>query len=706
MPSFWHSTQAMKNVAMALLAMALAVIAAVHFSSQKMIAIQGPGALQQVSPDRLWLGVNNDIWALDAAGRKLAQKTALELGLNRAVSVIAPGPDGEVLLASRNQANWIIARASDMSVVRTITPQWPQEFQGNLTNALHFAVSSSWDIAVALGGGHTVLLFDKDGRFKAKSPKGAYYFTNGLWSDAQGWWTTDTNKFFLRLMDSETLAEKQSIALNSANPAYPWLAEMVASKGAPKPGTAQAPVATLSQVDFMMESGYVVDVFADGSQINYTKKPLSRINDLTWLNDNLLVVDGGAYRLLRFSAEREALTDFGDADVQREFLKMHEDRKFWNDLSSRYMFLLAAVLLLSGIGVYNRHKKLAVDAVLVERELSLVGTPVVSSALVFKQWGIAVGLPILVRIAAVALCFYAVFFKVITFGAKLGGLGPMLLALAAAWVLTLPIFFVALWQQWHYQKYSRKPEYEGALNRKAMVWLHDHSDWDAVKEKGEAVHETLILRGKWFGLRQQWLLVTNQRVLLFAANARERRLDKEWPRSAVVFAGLPEQDPVDGKVPSKLIQWLVPQPNILIRFRGGETLTGISLSEVTAMRAAQLLMQSRQAAFPLDPLWGAEIPLLTTHHGKRRWYQVLASFVVPGLGQWLQDRFVTGTVFFTAAFLLVMLGIGPVLWAMTGPKMHVDFLTKLNSMYLWFLIATVSAVDAFYFARSKLKNLN
>jgi hypothetical protein len=706
MPTFWHSTHAMKNLALVLIALALAAIAAVHFSSQKMVAIQGPGALQQVGPDRLWLGVNNDLWVLDAAGHKLAQKTAQELGLNRAVSVIAPAPDGEVLLASRNQANWIVARASDMAVLRTITPQWPAEFKGNQSNAMHIAVSASWDIAVALGGGHTVLLFDKEGRFKAKTSKGTYYFTNGLWSDPQGWWTTDTNKFFLRLMDGGTLAEKQSIALHGANPGYPWLAEMVASKGAPKPGTTQAPVATLSQVDFRMEVGYVVDVFADGSQLNYTKEPLARINDMTWLNDTLLVVDGGEYRLLRFSAQREAMDSFGDADVQRSLSAMQQDRRFWNQLSSRYMFLLAAVLLLSGMGVYSRHKKLAVDAVLVERGRSSVGTPAVSQLLAFKQWGIAVGLPLLVRIAVVVLCFYAVFFKALLFGTKLGGAGPLLVALTTTWLLLLPIFFVALWQQWHYQKYSRKPEYEGTLNRKAVAWLQNHTDWDAVKEAGEAVRETLVLRGKWFGLRQQWLLVTNQRVLLFAANARERRLEKEWPRSAVVFAGLPEQDPVDGKVPNKLIQWLVPQPNILIRFRGGEVITGINPSAVTAMRAAQLLMQSRQAVAPMDSLWGEESPVLTAHRGKRRWHQVAASLVLPGFGQWLQDRFVTGTVFFTAAVLLIMSGVGPVLWAMSGPKTHVDFFTKVTSLYIWMLLATVSAVDAFYFARSKLKNLN
>ena len=44
MHKFWHSAQALKTAAATLLALALMMIAAVHLSGQKAVAIQGPGS--------------------------------------------------------------------------------------------------------------------------------------------------------------------------------------------------------------------------------------------------------------------------------------------------------------------------------------------------------------------------------------------------------------------------------------------------------------------------------------------------------------------------------------------------------------------------------------------------------------------------------------------------------------------------------------
>ena len=203
-----RSAQGMKTVATILMGLALVTIAAVHVSSQKSVAIQGPGAMQAVSPERVWLGVNTDLWILDASGHKLAQKSAEDFGFKEAISNIALAPNGEALLTTRGDPTWKVVRVSDLSVVRTITPQWPEEFKGNVSRAIHVAVSPTWDIAVATGGGHTVLLFGSDGKPKARTPNGEYYFTNGLWHSPHGWWTTDTNNYALRLLDSETLVGK------------------------------------------------------------------------------------------------------------------------------------------------------------------------------------------------------------------------------------------------------------------------------------------------------------------------------------------------------------------------------------------------------------------------------------------------------------------------------------------------------------------
>ena len=698
MTALWRSANVMKSAAATLLLMALLVIAAVHWSSQKAVAIQGPSAMQSVSLNRLWLGVDNGLWVLDAAGRKLSQKTAQELGLSGAVSNIAPAPDGEVLLTTRGQASWAVVRAADMTLLRTITPQWPDDFKGNVPRAIRVAVSPDWDIAVATGGGHTVLLFDKNGTFKARTPKDTYNFTNGLWHSPQGWWTTDTNRFALRLLDTYTLVQKGSIPLTQALSGYDFLGEMVASRGSPKTTLGPVPVATTSRVGQMMEPGFVVDVFADGSQAAYNKAPLAIVQDISWMGDKLLVIDGSTYKILQFSAQREAMGSFGSEEVQRAFASMLDERLFWTNLSSRYMFLLAAGLLLVGMAAYSRHNILAVNAVVTQRRSSTVGTPVVPARLAYKQRFWATGWPWLVRFLVMLFCVLWLADAALIFAANHGFTGP------SAWLPTLlltvclPIALVALWQQWHYQRLSSMPAYEGSLNREAMTWLLDHDDWDKLRQDGEAPRETLVLRSRWLGWRRQWLLVTNQRVLVFAANARERRLVSEWPRNAVAFAGLAWQDLQGGKPPSRLNRWLLPQVNMRLRLSTGNVVTGICPSAVTATRTAQLLMQARPT--PNAAAFASEPESRAARHARRRrrrLHQVFASMLVPGLGQWLQDRFVSGTIYLTAAALLLLF-LGPVLWASLGPKMHVAAISKLTSLHGWLLLAAVAAFDAYQFS--------
>ena len=60
----------------ALLAFALVGIALAFVANGKWVAIQGPGALQAVSADTLWLGVDEELWVLDAQGHRTARRCA------------------------------------------------------------------------------------------------------------------------------------------------------------------------------------------------------------------------------------------------------------------------------------------------------------------------------------------------------------------------------------------------------------------------------------------------------------------------------------------------------------------------------------------------------------------------------------------------------------------------------------------------------
>ena len=695
-----HSPRGMKNLAAGLLALALAAIAAMYMASQKMIAIQGPGALQVVDGRAVWLGVNDDLWILDPQGHKTGQRSAAQLGLSEAVSNIVLAPQGQALLTSRGDRAWQVIDTSDLSRVRTITPQWPADFRDNALRAIHIAVSARWDIAVATGGGHAVLLFDRNGKFKGRTPPGTFYFTNGLWHGPQGWWTTDTNRSTLRLLDTETLAPRQSIRLAGPLGGYDALGELIASRGDPAPGTQEPPLATVSTLGFLMEPGHAVDVFADGRHLPFNKKPLARLRDMAWLDRNLLVVDGANYQILRFGADRTAMPRFGDGEVNDALRQMRAERDFWANLSSRYMFLVAAVLLLAGIAAYGRHQKLMVRAVTRDRGNSPVGTLRQSRWTLVRQRLWIFGWPVMLRFAAAAggLAFMLPWLT----GAPVTALienAPLLLAPAALSVFA-PVCVVAIWQQYRHARLSRSARYEATLNHRALVWLDRHDDWDRASQPDEVPRETLYLPG-W---KPRWLLVTSQRVLLFAASARERRLLREWPRSQVVFAGSP-QDAPGARRPASWRRWMLARPNLVIDFEGGERLAVSCASAVAAVRAAGLLTQGRslparaharararkhrRAAATARP---ARRPV------RRRWHEVAASFLVPGLGQWLQDRFVTGTVLFTAAALLCIMGWGPVLWASSGPKMHVALWDKAFALLAWLALSLAAAADAFHFS--------
>ena len=129
--------------------------------------------------------------------------------------------------------------------------------------------------------------------------------------------------------------------------------------------------------------------------------------------------------------------------------------------------------------------------------------------------------------------------------------------------------------------------------------------------------------------------------------------------------------------------------NLALVFSDGSTLRLRCASTVTAQRVAGLLRTGIGAAHPV-PSQAARTP--------RRWHEVLASLLVPGTGQWLQGRFVTGTVFFTAGLLLTLFDWGPVAWALHGPKMDVSALTVLSVALTWVLLALVAAGEAWPFS--------
>jgi hypothetical protein len=296
------------------------------------------------------------------------------------------------------------------------------------------------------------------------------------------------------------------------------------------------------------------------------------------------------------------------------------------------------------------------------------------------------GVPLAVRLVVLVLAAFVVFpfLHALLLDPRTDDLGATLRLLLLS--VVVPTYLVVLWQRRRHEKLAAQTQYEPALNHLAIEWLRVRGDFDRVKLEGELPRETVLVTG-W---RRRWLLVTNRRVLLFSASRRERRLRSEWPRRSVVFAGRPEEL-LPNQRPSTWLRLLRLPPNLTLCFTTGTTLHLRCASSVTAQRVAELLMSS-------PALEAGSVQLSAAPHVHRRWYEVLASFVLPGAGQWLQGRLASGTVLFTAALVLFVLEWGPLVQALSGVKPDMSPLSLASALVAWVLLALLAGADSWHFS--------
>jgi len=248
------------------------------------------------------------------------------------------------------------------------------------------------------------------------------------------------------------------------------------------------------------------------------------------------------------------------------------------------------------------------------------------------------------------------------------------------------------WQQWRHARLIARPGYETALNHRAIAWLCGR-DFERVKLEGEIARETVYLPG-W---RARWLLVTNRRVLLFTAGARQRQLLSEWPRRSIVFAGAPAGLPPQLR-PAPWLQALRRAPNLALAFTTGTVLQLHCASSVTAVRAAQLLMSS--PALPDETL---VVPAFRPEHTPRRWREVFASCLVPGAGQCLQGRFKASGVLFALTLLLFVQAWAPLARALRATPSEFTGLGLAWALATSLLLAFVAGSDAWHFSATRLR---
>lgn len=446
----------LKALAVLFLALAIgAVFGSVQATSRANLT-RGPAALVVAGDGEVWLSVDRELWRIAPDGALRDTRPIEATGLPGVPANLVHGPGGTVVASVRGDPTLYSMDASSALVVGRLTPQWPPELSAHGARAIQFDFDPEGRVAISTGGGHAVALFDPLGAFIARTPPGAYEFTNGLWWSTEGLWTTDTNRFTLRLLDPENLAERRAVEIGpAAQGSYLGPARK-------QPGTGSA--ALLRFRNGMVE-GAVSLVDSQGRV-----RPLPHADlqpaDLDWRGNELLLSDSLSSSILRWSAQGRSLAPFGDAALQARLKALADERVELRQQHTRWIvaavtFLVLGMLCaLAAAGVARRRHSVARSL-----DLSKLGTPrpgwrVVMPMMVRAQWpAMAVALPLLALNLVPPRWF-----------ASLRG-SSLVMLLGAAALLFLLLLVLVWWHARRLRALARDAAYEPVFNGNALGHL-------------------------------------------------------------------------------------------------------------------------------------------------------------------------------------------------------------------------------------------
>ncbi len=672
------TVRVLKALAVVCLALAIASIIASVRSTLRAGKIQGPSALVVLPSGEVWLGVDDALWRISAQGQLLDAQPIRATGLPGAAANFVRSPDGSIVASVRGDPTLYFLEAANARIFRRVNPQWPAELQKHGARAINFAFDAAGRVAIATGGGDAVALFEPDGRFVARSAPGRYDFTNGLWWSDEGLWTTDTNRFTLRVLDGATLLQRREHVLGEAvGGSY-----LGPARARPAPPGAGMPRAAMIRFQGDMTHGGVSLVGADARVTVLPHSVDMEPRDVDWLGDELLATDGLSFAVLRWSADRRAQPPFGDAVVQQRLRALAGERAALRKDYMRWLIAaciaLAAGMLFAGLVPWLARRAQPVIAL----DLSQLGTPRVGHMdllrlhLRLAGWLLLMAVPLLLIELAGPLGLKA----------RLGDSWPFVLAgfLIAAAVLAL---LSIPWLLRRIKRLSRLPEFEPALNQRAMLQL---------KAQGQVVARTLrngeqVLEAFSLMPGQAWWVLTSQRLLAFQPAMFDATVAVAHELSVV--RGVATEP---GKVVPKAwwqraagdSAWLE------VTIEGQSPLAGSVGSPVLAARLAQRIDALAAALRAQAPPRSPAAPGLGADRLARRRRRFIASALLPGLGQWQQRRAGEAIAFVGAWAVTVIFGSFPMLWTLVEPFTGVSAIDVTVVVSLHLMLSALAAADA------------
>jgi len=634
----------------------------------------GPQTLGVVGQEA-WIADERGLVVTNAQGDIEWQRTNAELGVKGIATILAVDQE-RVLISSRDDAVLKLVSAKDAAPLRNIALQFPADFSHRANHVIWMSTrpvgdAGHFELAVSTGGDDAVLRFSDEGRFLARTKEGMYHFTNGIWFADGGWWTTDTNRFILRKLDAETMAQTQEVTL----PGGRYLGMAVASQGEAA-ADGNAPLATIGLFQNGMLKGQVADVYPDAGERTYPLPAGAEPMDLGWLNKELLVVDGNAGTLFRFNQARQAMGEFGSAALRARFAESHDNRAGAKRAHTLWLagavsvFLFALALLL-----------LARRATSAEREalpaLAVPDFKTMARLTATGMWPqfLMLAIALVLRLSAGSLHVWF----------------PFLFSKTSNALVIFTIFLCVLvlllsWTSFRLHHQVRDPQFEPLFNYRALRWLHASGDWRKVLRAGEFPQEVIACSGGRGGI----LLLTNERLIYFrlgiGAAATEFVGERADIRSAEFDAG-------DAKSGWRRLKQVLTGARLTVHLRDG-TKKSFRASPVTTASRMTALLASAPAAQVQGAVSSAKPGTRAHQPGVGSvGLQVFAAALFPGLGQWLQRRNDRALVFFVGAMFMLVFMVLPVAWALVARFAAVGQGTIVSMLSCWVALCCLSAAE-------------
>jgi len=661
--------ETLKRLAVASLALSIAAVAYAVHSSLKAGSIFGPSALV-VTPEReVWLGVDEQLWRVGNDGRVTASHDWAALGLPAEPANLVRHPEGPIVATVRDDATLYFLDPATARVARSLRPHWPADLERHGGRAINLAFHRDGRFAIATGGGHVVALFDAEGKLLARTVPDTYRFTNGLWWVGDDLWTTDTNRTLLKRLDGTTLALRQTVAPAAQEPAR----FLGPARLHPHEGAGGAPMAALIQFETGMTRGVVTAVDREGRATVFAHGEALEPRDLDWLDGDLLLSDGVSFSVLRWSAEGAVRAPFGDSSLQA---RLRERVQLRNTLQRHYALALGAAIAAFAMAalwvLLAKRKEVGQGRA---RLLSQLGTPHVSARRMF-----ALQLRVHGPLLAPVLAMLAIQAPPVADAIR-EAWGPRVLIVVLGLAVALALAAWVLWFR-RMKRFSAEPEFEPMFNAPAMRKLRSGDTLSQTLRDGEQVHETFMLRRA----TPRWAVLTDERLLIFKVTLLEPRPDIDVPLERIAAASTEPGALAPGRTPATLRRMFAPGAWLEIGLHDGKVIAGAVDSATLARRVAERLTRHAARGEVRPPAPRNPASAGTRVGSGAALGPIVASAVVPGLGQWMQRRGRTGLVLFVPWLAVTLFMTTPLVWTMLAPRAevsdrHIVWITGLHLLF-------------------------